>query len=157
MNLAFPRVSLMFTPAVYPRLVLNYDLSYFPYKSWPTQLKISKPRTEHSRGFHEFPNHNLRQIGVHEKWSNIQTNRQTEIASLYIHLQYIPVANVVFILVFPNGSTKAECSGIKSRNKDPLRFHKTKIKFILLTYASFCYCSIFATKDHWLSISQGQC
>ena len=76
------------------------------------------------------------------------THKQTNRDCLLIHLQYIPVANVVFILVFPNGSTKAECSGIKSRNKDPLRFHKTKIKFILFTYASFCYCSIFATKDH---------
>ena len=41
-NTTLPRV-LMVTPAVYPRQVVNYDFSFFPDKSGPTQLRISKP------------------------------------------------------------------------------------------------------------------
>ena len=38
-------------------------LAIFPFKSGSTQLRISKPTQEHFRGFPEFPNQNLRQIG----------------------------------------------------------------------------------------------
>ena len=51
---------LIVTPAVYPRLVLNYDnriaiIAIYPYKPQPTQLRISKTCQEHSRGSPEFP------------------------------------------------------------------------------------------------------
>ena len=34
---------LIVTSAVYPRLVVDYDFSYFPYKRGPVQLRILKP------------------------------------------------------------------------------------------------------------------
>ena len=45
----------------------------------PTQLGLSKPSQENSRGSPEFPNQNLRQIGqgVSELCSDKQTNTQT--------------------------------------------------------------------------------
>ena len=97
-NPALPRL-LIVNPAVYPRLIL----AIFSYKSRPTQLRILKPRYDHSRGSPEFPNQNLSQ-GDHD----IQTNRQTGIATLCIdmfsmpwfqQLQYILFngLNIVFI------------------------------------------------------------
>ena len=48
-----------------PALDLIMIVAIFPFKSRPTQLRISN---QHSRGSPEFPNKNLRQIGlgVHE-------------------------------------------------------------------------------------------
>ena len=42
--------SLLLRPAVYPRLVVNDDFSFFPRTGGPNQLKIIKPSLEHFRG-----------------------------------------------------------------------------------------------------------
>ena len=57
------------SPAVYPRLVVNYYFRYY-------KLYLIKP----FRGSPEFPNQNFKQIspGVPELWSD----KQTEITSL---------------------------------------------------------------------------
>ena len=66
----------------------DYNFTYIhSINSWePTQLRISKSSWEHSRGSPEFPHKYLRQIGpgVPELWSNKQTDRRTEITTLYI-------------------------------------------------------------------------
>ena len=59
--LAWELRKVIVSPTVYPPLVVNYNCCYFSVKSGPTQLRISS--IEHSRGFLEFPNPNLRQIG----------------------------------------------------------------------------------------------
>ena len=43
---------------------------------------------KHFRGSTKFPNQDLRQtgLGVYELWSDIQTNKQNEITSLYIYI-----------------------------------------------------------------------
>ena len=74
-NPALPRV-LILTPAVYPCLVVNYNFR-------PTQLRISKPRKEHSRGSPEFPNQNVNQIG--EDVPDLYSDIQTEITTFFIY------------------------------------------------------------------------
>ena len=81
------------SPTDYPRFVLNMILTIFPDESRSTQLRISKlKKCLFLNTFlyyitfpwvSEFPNQNLGQIGpgVLELWSDIQTNRQTEITS----------------------------------------------------------------------------
>ena len=87
-NPALPRV-LIVTPAVYPRLVL----SFFPYRSRLTQLRISKPSKKHSHSSSEFPDQNFRQIcpGVHELWSDIQTNKHPKRDNYFIYRWKHPV------------------------------------------------------------------
>ena len=43
--------TLIVTPAVYPRLGINYNIRFFS----STRLRISKPNSEYSHGFPEFP------------------------------------------------------------------------------------------------------
>ena len=81
-----PRVLLLIiNPAVYTRLVVNYDCCYiFSYRTGPIQFRISnllKLRT--FQWFSQLPS-SQRQISqwAHELWSDIQTNRQTEITTL---------------------------------------------------------------------------
>ena len=72
------------TPAVNPHLVLNYVLAFFPNKSRPTQLRISKLSSEHSRRVPEFSNQNERQIGQEFLSYDNHTNKQTENTTLYL-------------------------------------------------------------------------
>ena len=62
----------------------------FRYLSQPTQLRISKPCSEHSHGSPEFSNQNLRQIGpgVPELGSDKQTDKQR--LQLYIYIDVVP-------------------------------------------------------------------
>jgi len=62
-------IQFIVSPAVYPRLVVNYDL----------RPLTQKPSLQNFRGSPEFPNQNLRQIG-HGVCSDIQTKRETEIS-----------------------------------------------------------------------------
>ena len=83
---AMPKLLLVIS-AVYPHLVDFIGQLNFRYKSCFTPLKALK--TKLLRGFPEFSNQNLRQIGpgVYELWSDKQIIKQTykQRLLLYIH------------------------------------------------------------------------
>ena len=83
-NPALPRVIIV-TPTVYPRFVLNYDFSYFPYKT-PLSLTLESKNQIGSPKFH---NQNLKQIGqgVHELCTDTQTSKQTNREYNFIYIE----------------------------------------------------------------------
>ena len=80
---ALPRV-LIVNPAVYPRLVLNYDFTYFFILKW-THLSLSLKTKLRTFPWFSRGATNLRHIGqgVHELWSDIQTNKQRLLLNIF--------------------------------------------------------------------------
>ena len=59
---------------------LAWRLWSLPKKAWPTQLRFFKTRLRTLPWFYWVPQSKCQ--GVHELWSDIHTNRQTELLSL---------------------------------------------------------------------------
>ena len=83
---ALPRL-LKVTPAVYPHLNVFIGKLNSRNQSRPTQLKISKPRKEHSCGSPEFPNSKFEANQSRGSCFMIgQTNRQTDKQRLQLYI-----------------------------------------------------------------------
>ena len=73
-----PRV-LIVTPAVYPRLVANYDFNYFSLK-----LLNLESQNQAQNVPAVLPNFPIKSLGIHELWSDIVTNKQRLLLCIYM-------------------------------------------------------------------------